>query len=59
MMIKGSDPIIRAFNHVSTKAPKQSTKEGIVQAIQRTLTYCGDVQKLSALAGVEGGTLPT
>ncbi len=59
MKTRSSGTTIKAFNLVSTKAPKQPTKEGMVQLLERTPAYSSVVQKVSALAGVEGKTSPT
>jgi hypothetical protein len=47
---------IKAIKHVIMKAPKQLTKVGIVQTVDGASGYGDDVQKVSALAGVEGNT---
>lgn len=59
MTIKGSGAITQAFNLVSTKAPKQPTKEGMAQTIGGQSSYSDGLQKVSALARVEGKTSPT
>jgi hypothetical protein len=51
MIICGSGTTVQAFNLVSTKAPKQPTKECMGQVLVRTRAYRSDVQKFRPLPG--------